>query len=76
MLLGILWGCTNNPPAPALSESQLEAQRDYTAKLQQQDRNKDHTERMRRAEAHKKAGGYYYSPYWRTSRELSNITVR
>ena len=76
MLLGILGGCGSNPPAPALSEAQLEAQRNYTAKLQQQDRNSDHTERMRRAEADKKAGGYYYSPYWRTSRELSNITVR
>lgn len=76
MLSSMLWGCSSNPPAPALSEAQLQEQRDYTANLQQQDRNKDHAERMRKAEAYKKAGGYYYSPYWRTSRELSDITVR
>ena len=76
MLSGILIGCASNPPAPALSEAQLKAQRDYTANLQQQDRNSDHKERMRRAEAYKKGGAYYYSPYWRSSRELSGITVR
>ena len=80
ILSSLLLGCASNPPAPALSEAELQAQRDYTANLQQQDRNRDHAERMRRAKAiaraHKNGGVYYYSPYYRTSPELSDITVR
>jgi hypothetical protein len=78
----LLLGCTNNPPAPNLSAAQLKAQRDYTNKLQQQDRDRDHLQRMRRATAISRAnkngggwyGGGYYNPYYYSS-ELSDITM-
>ncbi|MCK5917822.1 MAG: hypothetical protein KAG34_05325 [Cocleimonas sp.] len=79
-LSSILLGCASNPPAPVLSDAQLEVHRDYTTKLQQKDRDIDHIERMRRADAMARAnknGGVYYHPYYdRRSSELSNITIR
>lgn len=76
LLSSFLWGCASTPPASNLSEAELQAKRDYTARLQQEDRDLDHAERLRRAEAYKKGGSGYYNPYWYRSSELSNITVR
>ncbi|MCK5895561.1 MAG: hypothetical protein KAG20_02085 [Cocleimonas sp.] len=78
-LSSILLGCTSVPPAPSLSHAQLEAQREHTTKLQQKDRDRDHIDRMRKADAMARAnknGGIYYHPYYNHSTELSNITVR
>ena len=79
MLATLLLGCTSSPPAPALSKAQLEAQRAYTTNLQQKDRDRDHAERMRRADEIARAnknGGFYYYPDYEHSSELSNINIR
>lgn len=67
ILLSTLWGCTANSKHYAMSETQAKANRDYTARLQQEDRDRDHIERMRRADAISHAtrnvkGGVIYSP--------------
>ncbi len=66
-LFSTLWGCTANSNQFNLSNEQAKANRDYTAKLQQEDRDRDHIERMRRADAVSHAtrnvkGGVTYSP--------------
>jgi outer membrane PBP1 activator LpoA protein len=80
VLSSILLGCGSTPPAPSLSEAELEAQREYTTKLQQKDRDRNHIDRMRKADAmahaNKNGAAYYYSPYYHRSSELSDITVR
>ena len=66
ILAATLLGCYGNKEY-AISEGQAAANRDYTAKLQQQDRDRDHVERMRRADGVARAtrnvkGGVTYSP--------------
>ncbi|HIQ14704.1 MAG TPA: hypothetical protein EYH38_03910 [Leucothrix sp.] len=65
-LLSTLVGCSANNNF-ALDEAQASALRNNTARLQQQDRNRDHIERMRRADAIARAtrhtkGDITYSP--------------
>jgi len=65
-LLSTLVGCSANNNF-ALDEAQASALRNNTARLQQQDRDRDHIERMRRADAIARAtrhtkGGITYSP--------------
>jgi len=54
VLLSILWGCSPTKEV-AISDEQAKINRDYTAKLQQEDRDRDHIERMRRADAYRHA---------------------
>jgi len=54
VLLSTLWGCTPTKEV-AISDEQAKINRDYTASLQQEDRDRDHIERMRRAEAYRHA---------------------
>ncbi len=64
--LSTLVGCSANNDF-ALSEAQASANRDYTERLQQHDRDRDNIERNRRADAIARAtrhtkGGLSYSP--------------
>lgn len=65
-ILGTLVGCSTNNDF-ALSEAQASANRNYTERLQQHDRDRDNVERTRRADAFARAtrhtkGGLSYSP--------------
>jgi uncharacterized protein YcfL len=51
VLLSTLWGCSPTKEV-AISDEQAKINRDYTANLQQEDRDRDHIERMRRADAY------------------------
>lgn len=58
MLLGMIIaftslfvGCNQNPPMSAMTYEQAEANRSYIEKIQDNDRARDHEERMRQVEA-------------------------
>ena len=51
ILLSSLLGCTPTKEV-TISDEQAKINRDFTAKLQQEDRDRDHIERMRRADAY------------------------
>ena len=48
---GFVAGCNTNPPAPAMTYEQAEANRAYVESVQDNDRARDHEERMRQVEA-------------------------
>ena len=48
---GLMTGCETNPPAPAMTYEQAEANRAYVESIQDNDRVRDHEERMRQVEA-------------------------
>ena len=48
---GFVVGCNTNPPAPAMTYEQAEANRAYVESVQDNDRARDHEERMRQVEA-------------------------
>lgn len=65
-LLSTIVGCSTNDNFE-LSEEHAQANRENTARMQQKDRDRDHIERMRRADAFARAtrntkGGLSYSP--------------
>jgi outer membrane PBP1 activator LpoA protein len=49
--MGLVAGCNTNPPAPAMTYEQAEANRAYVESIQDNDRARDHEERMRQVEA-------------------------
>lgn len=49
--MGLVAGCNTNPPAPAMTYEQAEANRAYVESIQDNDRVRDHEERMRQVEA-------------------------
>lgn len=51
IVLGMLSACTANSKTYSLSDKQAQSNRTYTTQLQQKDRDIDHLERLRRAEA-------------------------